>query len=64
MFLEIAIMKRQVEVAANQLNNASIIENVLSLQKMAKGSRGTQCRKVRIFLSFDKNFVKTIQSVI
>ena len=57
-------MKRQVEVAANQLNNASIIENVLSLQKLTKGSRGTQCRKVRIFISFDKNSVKTIQSVL
>ena len=47
-------MKWQVEAVANQLNNASIIENVLSLQKMANGTKGTQCRKVRNFASFGK----------
>ena len=47
-------MKRQVEAVANQLNNASIIENVLSLRKMANGSKGTQCEKEN-FPSFEKN---------
>ena len=47
-------MKWQVEAVANQLNNASIIENVLSLQKMANGTKGTQCRKVRILLLLTK----------
>ena len=47
-------MKRQVEAVANQLNNALIIENVLSLRKMANGSKGNTVWENENFALFEK----------
>ena len=48
-------MKRQVEAVANQLNNASIIENVLSLRKMANGSTVWKSENFASFEKFREN---------